>query len=476
MKRIRMMMKKKNKELVVVLPIIVTILVVTFVVDFQIANISDYVPERLVTNEGIAVFVGIAVVFAVGGILLLRYVNNKTKNEEKKKEESSATKTPLHLHTMHIGVTIVQYVLIAIIAFVVAQILLTAQYNAVSTVVTLFISYGLWIVILSLLSKAFVSWVRATGGSTKKRNLVVLVLTLSMISSVVSGVTMLSAYTIMWHEQPNREIVTSADIAFFPEFEAESLYSQLSLTYQIAAMTSYVLTWIGTVILLRPYIRKIGRKKFYAIMGAAMVYYLVGFPLFVLGYYTPTGAAGSVQNAMNNVLIFGTATVLSGVIFGIAFLSVARTLRKDSPLRGYMMIAAYGFILFYVAGSGMVTQLAYPPYGLASVAFTGLSCYLIYVGLYSAAVSVSQDYQIRESIRKSVMKESHAFLESIGTAQQQQEREKAILTIQKKNAEVLAEESGGAVKPSLDESDMKEYLDEVVKEMEAMRSKKERSS
>jgi hypothetical protein len=67
-----------------------------------------------------------------------------------------------------------------------------------------------------------------------------------------------------------------------------------------------------------------------------------------------------------------------------------------------MIIAAYGFILFYVAGSALVLQAAYPPYGLVSVSFTGLSCYLIYNGLYFSAISVSQDMTLRQSIRKSV--------------------------------------------------------------------------
>jgi hypothetical protein len=310
---------------------------------------------------------------------------------------------------------------------------------------------------------------RATGGSRKKRNAVVFVLTLSMIAYVANGLTGLGTELVSWEEEQKPEVVTSEDVAVFPEFDPGTPADQMSLAYTVASGAAYVLTWIGTVMLLRPYIHRIGKIKFYAIMGSAMIYYLIEYPLFVLGYFTPTEETD--LDAMYNILIFGIASVLSGIIFGAAFLSVARTLQKGSALRRYMTLAACGFVLFYVTGSAAVTQLAYPPYGLATVAFTGLSCYLIYVGLYSAAVTVSQDYQIRESIRRSVVKESHGFLESIGTAHMQQERQKAVIAIARKNAEVLAEETG--VKPSLDEGDMKEYLDEVVKEMEAMRKKKE---
>ena len=255
--------------------LLMSILVVTFLIDSQIGYIADFIPERLATNEGIALFIGIAVVFAIGGILTLEYVKTKTK-------ESRAR--VLHLHATHIGVTIAQYVLIAIIAFVIAQILVTAQYNTVMIAAALSISYGLWIITLALLSRAFLSWLRSSRSNVtvSKRNVMVLILALSMIAYVVNGVTGLANYLLMLQEQ--LEVVTSADVAFFPEFDPESLQQQINAVYQISAAVAYVLTWIGTVMLLRPYIHRIGKIKFYAIMGSAMVYYLIQYPLFVLGY------------------------------------------------------------------------------------------------------------------------------------------------------------------------------------------------
>jgi hypothetical protein len=437
--------------------ILVSIVVVTFMVDSQIGYIADFIPERLATNEGTALFIGIAAVFAVGGILILRYVKTKIK-------ESSAR--ALHLHATHIGVTIAQYVLIAIIAFVIAQILATAQYNTVMIAAALSISYGLWIITLALLSRAFLSWLRSSRSNVtrSKSNVMVLILALSMIAYVVNGVTGLSNYLLMLQEQ-QKEVVTSADVAFFPEFDPESQQQQINAVYQISAAVAYVLTWIGTVMLLRPYIHRIGKIKFYAIMGSAMVYYMIQYPLFVLGYLTPTGEND--VEVMNTILIFGIAAVFSGIIFGAAFLSIARTLQKDSALREYMIIAACGMLLFYVAGSAAVTQLAYPPFGLASMSFTGLACYLIYTGLYSSAISVSQDANLRQSIRRSAIKEVK-FLESMGSAQMEQELQKRVLTIAKKNSDIMTEETG--VQPSLSEDDMKQYLEEVTREIKVRKA------
>jgi hypothetical protein len=286
----------------------------------------------------------------------------------------------------------------------------------------------------------------------------VLVIALSMIFYVANGVMGIANHVAFLQVQP--EVIASDRVAFFPSFDLDSIQQQINLVYQIVVIAPYVLSWIGTVMLLRPYVKRIGKAKLYAILGAAMVYYLINYPLFVLGYFTPTEEND--VDVMNNILIFGIADVLSGIIFGAAFLSVARTLQKNTAVREYMMMAAYGFILFYIAGSAMVSQAAYPPFGLASVAFTGLSCYMIYAGLYSAAVTVSLDSRLRQSIRKSVAEQSR-FLDRIGTAQMEREVQNNVLTLARKTSDEMMEKSGA--QPSMTEDEIKQYVEQVMKEL-----------
>jgi hypothetical protein len=169
---------------------------------------------------------------------------------------------------------------------------------------------------------------------------------------------------------------------------------------------------------------------------------------------------------MTNILIFSLGGIFTGIIFGAAFLSIARTLRKATSLRNHMILAAYGFLLFYIAGSATAAQAAYPPFGLASVSLTGLSCYLIYSGLYSSATIVSQDTSLRQSIRRSVAEQSK-LLDSIGTAHMEQELQSRVLSIAEKNSEAMAEETG--VETSMTEDDMKDYLEIVMNELHSKR-------
>jgi Tfp pilus assembly PilM family ATPase len=86
------------------------------------------------------------------------------------------------------------------------------------------------------------------------------------------------------------------------------------------------------------------------------------------------------------------------------------------------------------------------------------------VGIYSSAISVSQDVKLRQSIRKILVKESK-LLDSIGTAEMQQEIQRRVMRITKKHQGSMEEETG--VQSSLNEEDIKEYLDEVMQEIRA---------
>jgi hypothetical protein len=428
-------------------------MVAAMMIDSEIGFVADFLAEMISSPAGIALLICIAVIFAVLQYFILGYVK-ELRNE-------GGTAKALHLSLTHMAVTIAQYVLVAMIAFVIVQILVLSQYNTIILYPVLFISNGIWIVTLALLSRALMSWYRSRIEQESKRsNSLLLVLSLSMVAYVVLGIVTLVSNIEMLQEQ--LPVVTSSDVANFSVFAPEDFASQLVIVLYVATSIAYVLNWIGTVMLLRPYVQRLGAIRFWAIMGSVMVYYLVSFPLFVLGYFEPAGETD--VDVMNSILIFSVGAVLSGILFGAAFLSIARTLKQDSALRNYMTIAAYGMILFYVTLQAVVTQAAYPPFGLVSTACIGLSTYLIYIGLYSSAVTVSQDLALRQSIRKSVTAQSK-LLDSIGTAQMETELQRRVLTVAKKASGDMAEKTG--VEASMTEDEIKDYIGRVIKEIES---------
>jgi len=416
--------------------VVMTILAVVLTVESSIGYIADFLPEQLASIGSIATFIGIFAVSMVTQYFILAFVDYNNKSHK--------VRTRL-LRTIHKIVTITQYLLAGIILLVILQILLAQQYNTILLELALSISYGLWIVMFSLLAKAFFSWY----GS--KKNLMILIFALSMIAYVVDG--SLGLYNQLDELSKRNLVIKTGDVAVFSESP-----SSVDTVYQIASSVSYVLTWIATVMLLRPYIEKFGKVRFWIMMAAPMIYYLIEFPLFSLGFFTPSEDS----NAMTNILIFSLSAVFAGILFGVAFLSIARTLKFGTAARNYMIIAAYGFVLFYIAGSAWTSQAAYPPYGLISVSFTGLSCYLIYNGLYFSAVSISQDMTLRQSIRKSVMEQSK-LLHNIGTAEMENEIQKQLLPAARKVSESMSDKTG--IETSMDENDIKSYMQVVLKEL-----------
>ena len=86
--------------------------------------------------------------------------------------------------------------------------------------------------------------------------------------------------------------------------------------------------------------------------------------------------------------------------------------------------------------------------------------YLFLIGIYSSSISVAEDSNLRRSIRSFAMKESK-LLDSIGTAQMEQEIQKKVITFTKRIQDRMTEES--EIQSSLTEEDMKEYLEQVIR-------------
>jgi hypothetical protein len=91
----------------------------------------------------------------------------------------------------------------------------------------------------------------------------VLILALSMIAHVVNGIAGLASHLDMLAQQ--QPAVTYADIGYFPEFSVATLGSLIDIIYEIASSSAYVLTSIGTVKLLYPHIKKLGKTKFWVV-------------------------------------------------------------------------------------------------------------------------------------------------------------------------------------------------------------------
>ena len=133
-------------------------------------------------------------------------------------------------------------------------------------------------------------------------------------------------------------------------------------------------------------------------------------------------------------------------------------------IRDYLVIAGFGLFLFEMSiapGEGVATA-PYPPFGLASVLFAGLACYLILIGLYYSAVSISENSNLRKSIREYAINETQ-LLDSIGTAHMEMEIQKRVIDLTKEHQDRMTEESG--IETAISDDEMRRYLQQVLDEI-----------
>ena len=241
-----------------------------------------------------------------------------------------------------------------------------------------------------------------------------------------------------------------------------SVYDIFNSGYVVTSVMSFILTWVATVLLLHNYSRKLGRAKYWILVSIPLVYFLSQFQPLFLNVFEPLRLSEPILFGIVYTLFFSATVPAGAILFGIAFWSVARNMSRNI-VKQYMMISAYGMMLLFSSNQASGLALTpYPPFGLTTISFFGLASYLLLIGIYSSAISVAEDSNLRRSIRRFAMKESR-LLDSIGMAQMEDEIQKKVITFTKRNQDRMAEETG--IQSSLTEEDMKEYLEQVIREV-----------
>ncbi|MGA7543101.1 MAG: hypothetical protein WBW34_08580 [Nitrososphaeraceae archaeon] len=428
--------------------VIVMLLISVLVLDSSLFRISDLIRVYVTPGWTTILFVFMSVIYLVGQHNLIRFARTKSRQIRERGY--------LHLNILYKSVTITQYLLSGIIVFVLLQILVFSEFYTSAISVTAVISYLMAIFMMVFLSLRFFAWFRL------HKNRVVLFYLLSTITLTINAAFSFALILTISPGIPS--LREESQIAGMTRpIAASPLATALNNGYIVTSILSFILLWVATAFLLREYSKRIGRITYWTLVSIPLVYFLSQFPALIFNIFDFLIISNPTLFGIVLTLIFSLSRIAGGILFGIAFWTIARHLPDNTAVKSYMVIAAYGLILFYIsnqAGSSLF-QLGgvYPPFGLLTIAIIGLSSYLMLVGIYSSAISVAQDSRLRRAIRKSVEQQS-SLLDKIGTAQMQQEIENRVLSTIKSQAENLRSESG--IDTSLDENEIKEYMNEVI--------------
>ena len=139
---------------------------------------------------------------------------------------------------------------------------------------------------------------------------------------------------------------------------------------------------------------------------------------------------------------------------------------EAGKIRDYFTIAAIGAMMMSITLAPSALQQTF---GVAGRAMMLLASFLLCAGFYLSAAHLAQDARLRRLIKASagskvfgVMAAAQFKQESLRFEQQDETR---VLDILEKESDIIKEQTG--IHPSLEQEDMKTYLDRALQELQS---------
>jgi hypothetical protein len=328
------------------------------------------------------------------------------------------------------------------------------RYFIINLLASVIINYTVGTIILGLLVKKFYSWF------TLEKNHVLLLYGISFSILVANMIFTSSLTTILLLREhdvvfPHHGFIGSY---FGKDFPIDFLRKGQTSTM----VMGFVSSWVSTIMLIRQSSRN-WRNRYWILLSLPLVYFLLQFqPLFVSLFSVYIRIEPVVYFTIFSLLI-AYSKPIGSVMFGAAFSAISKKLSKNSISLDYTTISAYGFVLFFVSNQALIlTSSSYPPFGIAATNFVSLSCYMLFVGIFASAVSLSRDSNLRISIKKLAEKKS-SLLGSIGLSETMQEIQKETTGIYKNINRQLDKDTD--IKSTMSLSEAKEYCRKVILEL-----------
>jgi hypothetical protein len=223
---------------------------------------------------------------------------------------------------------------------------------------------------------------------------------------------------------------------------------------------------VAVAYFLRYFKDKIGRATFWTLIILPPVLFLTG--IFAPQLIKSTGSEFVYMEPRFLIFrVIGTAGwIAADFVIAYAYLLVAKTLGRQiassqNKIINYLIIAALSTILVSPTTNNWITNSSYPPFGAIQRAFLVLASLLFSIGIYSVALSVAQDSELRHLARKYV--KEYALLDTLGNAQENAEIMRKLVKLIHKQAGAMEKETG-VESPMLDDNDVRQYIDLVIRE------------
>ena len=313
------------------------------------------------------------------------------------------------------------------------------------------------IMIGALISRLFL-WLK------RKYNLTVL---LYLMAFTVFLLTTVSAFLTLIQELQGRTSPVSPE----PNpWDISSIRKSIFYdVYRISSLTSFGLVWLATALLLKNYTtknkKKLGRWKFWLLASLPLIYYILSFDVIINNLVTYILYYPFLRNLI--IYLFAGTKQVGGFFFALSFFFMSRHV-ENTNLKNYLILSAVGIMMLFSSLQITVVYLIpYPPFGLITLTVMPISYYLVLIGLYYTARSLTYDKELLLKLAKRIRMESDSFLSDIGSAEWSQNLESTVNQVIKQNFDKLETED---VNSDISAENIRSYVLEVIKEIKDKQS------
>jgi len=301
--------------------------------------------------------------------------------------------------------------------------------------------------------------------STKSK--IVMVYGIAIIAIAVQLIIAFCYIEINLYSKP--EIITP-DRNPWASYFYTSLQSKMSVSYEISEAISFIIIWISSILLTKPYAQKIGKIKYSITLSVPIIYFLFQYsPLLLeqigtLSYLVM--AEGSLFLYFYN-FVLNTVNIGTGILIGISFYILSRSLVYDD-LKYYLIICGTGIMIIFSSGVSTILTLApFPAWAIVSLSFILPASFLFLIGLDSATYYIASDTLIRRYLYRH--RDQFGLFQALGYTKASDIVEQKV----RKQLNNLKDKT--FFEPVSELEDTKQYIQKVIKEMKRSHTKMDSS-
>ncbi len=427
------------------------------ITDVIFGTFFDALGKPLTSSFGVILFITMSITVFFAGLYALRdYMVALRKDHE----------APSFFNRLYKATPIFLYALLVIFGAIIVEMVLFSQYSTYLLILLLLIS-AVAILFFGFRTYKFLSWFNSSVN--KRHNIMILAFAVSSMLLCIST-TVAIALDI-------KQLVVSRPPSIDPNFPASNSMASRHLTsieliihlygFLVPQVTAIAIAEIvGVAFFLRYFKDQIGRTTFWTIIILPPVLFLTG--VFGPQFLKSTGSEFVYMESRFLIFrVIGTAGwVAADFVIAYAYILVAKTLGRQitssrEKIINYLIIAALATILISPTTNNWITNNSYPPFGAIQRAFLVLAAFLFSIGIYSVALSVAQDSELRHLARKYV--KEYALLDTLGNAQENAEIMRKLVKLIHQHADAMKKETA-VESPMLDVNEVRQYIELVIRE------------